>query len=326
MNTGCSRRLGALLLGLVGLVVIGVLVGPERFPVGGVRHLAATRVRRLCSGVDPASSPDGTRAAFMEGDYDQRGRLTGMVIKLLTFPNKVELLGEFLGETDLLWLPDSRHIVYGERGRLYAIALVGSRRVKEIGRYGGRFPSLSPDGKWVADVRPTPSANIWVSKIDGTQARAVTDFAEGNPGVDHRARIAWSPNGRWIVFTMRSSHLVPMPVGKGKIANPTIQAAHRLSRFGGGLWMVEVHSKRLARLTKDPSDRWPSWSRDGTRLAFVRNLGEVWIVTIPSGTPMRIDEISAETISWSGRNDTLVFGSTDGSICVLDLQKSSARP
>lgn len=60
---------------------------------------------------------------------------------------------------------------------------------------------------------------------------------------------------------------------------------------------------------------WPSWSPDGSEIAFQSSSGgarEVWIVPSSGGTPRRLTEEVADTVqpSWSPDGNSIAFGST----------------
>src|SRR2546425_1055014 len=49
---------------------------------------------------------------------------------------------------------------------------------------------------------------------------------------------------------------------------------------GPGLYRLDLGSRHLTRLTSQRRDGWPTWSRDGKRIAFIRGLygGRLFIV------------------------------------------------
>ena len=60
-------------------------------------------------------------------------------------------------------------------------------------------PAVSPDGEWVAFGRKQPRTpmgrQIWVMRADGTEALAITN----DPQI-HHGEIAWSPDGRFLLY------------------------------------------------------------------------------------------------------------------------------
>lgn len=101
----------------------------------------------------------------------------------------------------------------------------------------------SPDGRRLtfAAFGPRRVYQLWVMRSDGTKVRRLTraPYEDTEP--------AWSPNGRWILFT-------------------------RFHRPPGGvdLWIVHPNGSRLHRFRSDnpvPDDD-PAWSPDGRRIVF----------------------------------------------------------
>jgi len=170
-------------------------------------------VSRLCLGSSPVCSPDGQLVAFVDSVYDNSGRLVSVSIKAIATagtPREREL-GQFAGESDLYWLPDSRHIVYGERGELLALP-VDSGQPRVIGHYGGTLPSLSPDGRHVATVEGAAGTpNVWITRVDGTHSRPITEYGAFSSMVYRRARVAWSRDGQWLAYAV-----CPKPLRRAK--------------------------------------------------------------------------------------------------------------
>lgn len=116
-------------------------------------------------------------------------------------------------------------------------------------------PSWSPDGKSILyrrQLHHRPGHGLWIVSVDGTSKSQVGPEAP-NPIVDAYDEAEWSPDGRWIVFT---------------------------NRFR--IWLMSIDGAEIKRLTHGPaSDYSPSFSPDGTRIAFVRSRIE------PDGTGER---------------------------------------
>jgi dipeptidyl aminopeptidase/acylaminoacyl peptidase len=119
-------------------------------------------------------------------------------------------------------------------------------------------PNISPDGNLIAyvvkvadmekDKRP---ANLWLTKWDGSENRALTF---GNKGQKHPR---WSPDGKWIGFLSaredehENDQLWILPVGGGE--------AEKITDAKGGVedfaWSAD--SKRIALVVHDPDPRDP---------------------------------------------------------------------
>lgn len=161
----------------------------------------------------------------------------------------------------------------------------------------GSSPSWSPDGRRVAFVVYQPvewwarrrqnypsagfdePAELWIMNRDGSGLRRLTRDS------DSFAAPAWSPGGRRLAYTCR--------VGLGTRSVPT-----RTS-----ICVIGSDGRKRRRVTTSRSSQWdssPSWSRDGTRIAFARDtrsLNDIFVLNLRTGavhnltrTALRQDE------------------------------------
>ncbi len=125
------------------------------------------------------------------------------------------------------------------------------------------YPDLSPDSKFVAFSRGSPS-DIWVLDI----AKHLTSRLTSDPAADTNPK--WSPDGRTIAFTSERE-------GAGNIYTRAVGAvgADKL-----------LYKDDMAKSLCD-------WSRDGKYLAYVAN-GDVWALPLSgessAGKPVRVTE------------------------------------
>ncbi len=125
------------------------------------------------------------------------------------------------------------------------------------------LPHVSPDGEWVVCSQTEPQEDLLLSRIDGSERRALTSDAYR----DRRPR--FSPDGERIAFySNRGGHYEVWTLGRG-----------------GG---------ELRQLTRDPerrNARYPVWSPDGSRLLFSRPgvTGQIVAVDGELGAPPLVE-------------------------------------
>jgi eukaryotic-like serine/threonine-protein kinase len=150
------------------------------------------------------------------------------------------------------------------------------------------FPSLSPDGKWLVYAADSGVANrhIYLQSVNGQNP---LDLTRDSTADDDQP--AFSPDGELIAF--------------------------RSSRDGGGIFVMGRTGEVARRITRVGFN--PSWSPDGTQLAFTTEnvelfpqnpygrSGELWAVTVNTGETRRLLEEDATLPSWSPHNQRIAF-------------------
>jgi Tol biopolymer transport system component len=168
---------------------------------------------------------------------------------------------------------------------------------------GGNFrPAWSPNGKWIAftSERDSPKGkhglftSIFVMRADGTDLRRLTEpkTISGCP--------SWSPDGRQLVYyetTVEESEKivsVRQPGGTTQIATVDVATGERqiLTSGKGEKWFPRWLQRDRIAYVRSGSDaglafidgsagtagefRAPSWSPDGKRMVFHRDVGKTW--------------------------------------------------
>jgi len=195
------------------------------------------------------------------------------------------------------------------RAPIYTIRADGTRLRRLTRESEFAFaPSWSPDGRRIAYISrsllgfDTP----WVMNSDGTGKRQLGRF-DVLHGI-YNPTLKWSPDGTMIAF----ARLAPL-VGGRHSGKSTI-------------WLVNADGSHPHAVTKGDkialspdNDYEPSWSPDGTWLAFVRR-GRLWIVR-PDGTgahsiTKKVWEVAGQP-SWSSDGKLIAYFADDESIWVI---------
>lgn len=123
-----------------------------------------------------------------------------------------------------------------------------------ISRLGERAlrPILSPDGRRVCYSSSDSGGSISVAETDGTH-RINLGFGSSP---------SWSPDGLWLVYEV------------------TEDDGHDL--IGSDLYIIGVDGEGRVQLTDTPDliERWPTWSPDGTQVAFCAG-GSIYTLSVP---------------------------------------------
>ncbi|HSS80707.1 MAG TPA: hypothetical protein VLK24_05875 [Gaiellaceae bacterium] len=272
-------------------------------------------------------------------------RPDGGGLQRLTVPPTRQALG---GDSGPVWAPGGRSLVFErnlpywgtDRMRLMAVsARGGAARQLTSGPFDA-MPSFSPDGKRIAFTRVVqsvvaPTASLFT--MDGAGRHLEPLLADG---IDLSA--AWSPDGSTIAFSRLESVSRPLAEATLYLADKDGSHVRSLGLHGlsaawspdgkrlafvsfddanapacsaascppsGELYVVGADGSGLRRLTRSKADdEHPSWSPDGSRIAFasgfdVRSQGHApWLMVMRAfgGKPVRIGHVSGVIDpSWS---------------------------
>jgi len=280
-----SVRRAALLLVLAAAVASASFAGAE------ARVLKVEDSLSLKAVADPQLSPDGKQVAFVVTTIEKDKRRSTV----------------WVASTD---------------GRTAPRALTS-------GPQSASAPRWSPDGRSIAftstrpdpDVKGADKAQIYLLSLDGGEARRVTAIAEGV------RTFAWSPDGTRLAVLGR--------VAPAKDDLPFERTDSRrytgvFYKFDGQGWddgkrshifVVDVSSGDAKQITSgDVNENDPTWSPDGTRIAYVADLdskgldyegrhSDVYVVPAAGGSAVKVsDHAEADSSpTWSPDGKEIAF-------------------
>jgi dipeptidyl aminopeptidase/acylaminoacyl peptidase len=243
---------------------------------------------------EPHLSPDGSRIAYLQSVGETRQVFVVPVSG--GWPSRITA-GELSCDSPR-WSPDGASLAF-VRGKALLVAEAdgGSPRTLTEQPAGISMPRWSPDGTTIAFYsRRRGWSQIWLIGVAGGEPRRLTNLPEDNDDLQ------WSPDGTQILYSSirgddlnnRDIYCVDVASGEERCLTPVsgcFDGAPSWSPDGGTIAFlsdqdgyVHVHlmdpdGSRRRQLTFGPAeDGWPSlargallWSRDGERLAFIRN-------------------------------------------------------
>ena len=181
-------------------------------------------------------------------------------------------------------------------------------------------PAWSPDGKKIAFVSNRNNVNkdhkqIWVIDADGKNPIRLTDgLVDANPD--------WSPDGTKIVYGTGGGITVLDADGKDKRlltphgVHPTWSPDGERIAFIfavdviNHVFVMDADGRNRMRLTRDfVHKRLPSWSHDGTRIAYLAN-HRIWVMDSNGKNERRLTNINSdEHPTWSPDSEFIAFHS-----------------
>lgn len=189
--------------------------------------------------------------------------------------------------TDSQISPDGSQIAYSvKRARpdendyssaIWLAATDGKSEPRQItaGSHRDTSPRWSPDGQQLAYLSDRSGATqIYVIDLGGGEPRQVTDLERGVNS------LVWSPNGNQIAFTSSQGYGVDDDVRarKGGFIRHLTRLDYRFDVAGylderfQHVWIVDVEGGTPRQISAgEQNDLSPSWSPDGSRIAFVSN-------------------------------------------------------
>ncbi|MBP1598194.1 MAG: peptidase prolyl oligopeptidase active site domain protein [Acidobacteria bacterium] len=201
-------------------------------------------------------------------------------------------------------------------------------------------PRWSPDGRYISFTSSRPGKatgnQVWLLDRNGGEAMQLTEVKGRLQGYE------WSPDAKRLALVVGDPDPDAEPPeaasgqgGRGRTPKPIVIDRYKYKQDGQGyllsgrhtyIYLFEVESKKFERLTKGKWDESsPTWSPDGTRIAFMSNHAEdpdrepsnqIYVAQAAPGSDIR--QITPATsrggrsgIEWSPDGKWIVFLESD---------------
>lgn len=235
-----------------------------------------------------AWSPDNQRISFESGVGQDRN----IYLVNIDGSNEVQLTrsNHAIGGD---WSPDGQQIVFTEGvGYIVHIVNIDGTNDTALAPLGGNDrPRWSPDGRellfWSA--RAGNGVQIYSMNADGSDLAQLT-----NQGFN--VDPSWSPDGKNIVFVSNRDYVYPPPsLAEDGSPLPPITGTPLQGVYQ--IYVMDENGSNIKKLTALGDNFRPSWSPDGSQIAFDRLVGENHQIFV-----MRADGTKPVQLTFTGDN------------------------
>lgn len=245
----------------------------------------------------PIWSPDKTHvafASFVDGEL-YVAKADGSEIVRLT-SDKTDPEGIYLWGEGAHWSPDGTTLVYAHGESLDCVECVTNTQIRTVSIDGTRrksltdrqghvlLPSWSPNGRRIAYI---DNWQVVVMKADGSRKRQLTTGAPRGTSA-----LTWAPGSRRIAF-----------------------ARWRYKPSANyEIFVIKTDGTNRTRISRNPADDMrPSWSPDGTKIAFVRPVAgryEVFLMNPDGSQQQQLTSVRTQTegdFAWSPDGERIAY-------------------
>jgi tricorn protease len=259
--------------------------------------------------------------------------------------------------------PDGGKMVYSQRSRdfrtekRYGGGQANQLYIFDLASHDAKLitegPRASRDPMWIGDKIYFNSDrdghfNLYSYDVKTAKTAQVTTSKQWDvrwPGTDRKDRVVYELNGELQALNLKNGKSTPIPItvpNDGVASRPSrVSAANlvenaSLSPKGeralmaarGDIFTVPVEKGAARNLTKTSGahDKWPRWSPDGSKIAFISDKSgeeEIWLAPQDGSAPAEQLTTGGKAMryapKWSADGKTIAFSDKDGGLYTLTV-------